>query len=393
MQWAVLLFSILAWMPFVRAQDVAGESAGFDRTAADVMVLEQRAFAALSGVIGRLRPSAAVPELTEAAVAGSSAAMEQLASMLWYGEGVPQSKDEAVRMLRRAAELGNYKAQVFLGGLHLFGEQVEQDFLQARVWFEAAANQGDAFAMFELAELYGNGLGVEADDSKRYELLTRAAELSNPDAQRELGILHFHDAVRRDYAKAFYLLELVAEEDKDAARELGYQYLLGQHGEQNFVLAAKWISKAVDLGDATATLLLADITEDGLGVERDLEFAEQLRAEIIATSSAEELNDIAWRYAVAPQELFRNGPLAVEVMEDLLASSDMVSATRLDTLAAAYAEAGRFDDAIATQEAAIAQLSAEREPGSSPPDLDPRLADFRSRLDSYRSGLAYRLPE
>ena len=50
----------------------------------------------------------------------------------------------------------------------------------------------------------------------------------------------------------------------------------------------------------------------------------------------------------------------------------------LDTLAAAHAEAGQFDDAIRWQEKAIELVEAEKK------------ADYESRLVLYRAGKPYR---
>ena len=54
-----------------------------------------------------------------------------------------------------------------------------------------------------------------------------------------------------------------------------------------------------------------------------------------------------------------------------------------DTLAAAYAEAGRWDDAIAAQELAVRDLRAER------PEYS---ALFRERLERYRQHQKWREP-
>ncbi len=54
----------------------------------------------------------------------------------------------------------------------------------------------------------------------------------------------------------------------------------------------------------------------------------------------------------------------------------------VDTLAAAYAEAGQYADAVRTQEGAIARLRAAGK--------DDEVADYQSRLDLYRAGRPYR---
>jgi tetratricopeptide (TPR) repeat protein len=99
-------------------------------------------------------------------------------------------------------------------------------------------------------------------------------------------------------------------------------------------------------------------------------------------NNTEALRDLAWVLATWPDARIRDGPKAVELAE---------RANKLDqgrdpfisiTLAAAYAEAGRFSDAINTAEAALQAAnysgnatSAER---------------IRAYLGLYRLGQAFR---
>nr|NIV77135.1 hypothetical protein [Gammaproteobacteria bacterium] len=90
-------------------------------------------------------------------------------------------------------------------------------------------------------------------------------------------------------------------------------------------------------------------------------------------------NDYAWLLATHEEAELRDGKLAIEFAERAVARER--TATYLDTLAAAYAEAGRFDDAVSTQEQAIAMLNeAEQE-------LRGELAEH---LDAYRAGRPWR---
>ena len=63
---------------------------------------------------------------------------------------------------------------------------------------------------------------------------------------------------------------------------------------------------------------------------------------------------LAWILATWPEASLRNGSLAVALMEKANQLSDGNDPKVLRTLAAAYAEAGQFDDAIATAQKAIA---------------------------------------
>jgi arylsulfatase A-like enzyme/Flp pilus assembly protein TadD len=64
-------------------------------------------------------------------------------------------------------------------------------------------------------------------------------------------------------------------------------------------------------------------------------------------------NALAWILATSPRAELRDGPQAITLAEQAVATSAAVNATILDTLAAAYAEASRFEDAVATADRAI----------------------------------------
>jgi tetratricopeptide (TPR) repeat protein len=63
---------------------------------------------------------------------------------------------------------------------------------------------------------------------------------------------------------------------------------------------------------------------------------------------AEALNNLAWIRAAHPQAEFRDGPKAVRLAERACQVTGSKEAVLVGTLAAAYAEAGRFDEAVAT---------------------------------------------
>lgn len=95
---------------------------------------------------------------------------------------------------------------------------------------------------------------------------------------------------------------------------------------------------------------------------------------------AEVYNDLAWLMATCPAGTYRDGTRAVELAEKAVTLIDATGC--LDTLAAAYAEAGRFQDAITTQEKAITKLKQEGETKDLP--------EFEERLSSYKAGKPWR---
>lgn len=85
--------------------------------------------------------------------------------------------------------------------------------------------------------------------------------------------------------------------------------------------------------------------------------------------------------ATAPDARLRDGPRAVRLAEKAVSLLD--DAHTRDHLAAAYAEASRFRDAVDAQERAVSIARAE---GSSASDI----ADMEDRLRLYRQGRPYR---
>src|SRR4029077_622117 len=63
--------------------------------------------------------------------------------------------------------------------------------------------------------------------------------------------------------------------------------------------------------------------------------------------------NLAWVLATSPDDSLRNGARAVQLAEDVATRAGHPNAIVLRTLAAAYAEVSRFNDAIATAEQAI----------------------------------------
>ena len=83
-------------------------------------------------------------------------------------------------------------------------------------------------------------------------------------------------------------------------------------------------------------------------------------------------NNLAWLRATCPDEKYRDGKAAVEAAKQACELSGWKNPDWLDTLAAAYAEAGEFEEAIKTQ-----NLALELAPEAQKADLQSRLALYR----------------
>ena len=98
----------------------------------------------------------------------------------------------------------------------------------------------------------------------------------------------------------------------------------------------------------------------------------------------EALNDLAWFLATNEQAANRDGARAVRFAERACELTQYSQTIMVGTLAAAYAEAGRFPEAVATAEKACALAAAAN---------DQTLLDKnRELLELYRAGKPYHEP-
>jgi len=100
--------------------------------------------------------------------------------------------------------------------------------------------------------------------------------------------------------------------------------------------------------------------------------------------SAIVLNNLAWILATNGSSNFRDGARAVQLAEKACALSGYKNAVFLDTLAAAYAEAGRFNEAIQTAQKGV-ELALTMERGELAKDIEKRMQLYRAGKPFYET--------
>lgn len=185
--------------------------------------------------------------------------------------------------------------------------------------------------------------------------------------------------------------ELTPEQDFIAVREravagdaaaqllLAEKFLAGAGTDRDLAQALQWLEKSAAQGNAPAQDALASFYYRGVGVPRDWQRAHDLLAQAVGHSYLPAINNFAWLLATCPDDALRDGPRAVA----LLAPAVDRSVQMLDTMAAAYAEAGRYDEAVEWQRQAITGIGDTN---------DPRLPAALERLQAYAAGKPWRDP-
>jgi tetratricopeptide (TPR) repeat protein len=168
---------------------------------------------------------------------------------------------------------------------------------------------------------------------------------------------------------------------RDAGIRRSYASALAEEGKKeaavNELREALRLQPQVEARVQLATLLY----ETGRFHEAVAEYRQVLASQ---PAAAEALSNLAWLLATCSDPTVRDGPEAVRLAEQVCRLTEFKQAQTVGVLAAAYAEAGRFTDAVATAQKAVELATIAG---------DARFASMnRSLLGLYRAGRAYHEP-
>ena len=197
------------------------------------------------------------------------------------------------------------------------------------------------------------------------------AELNLGEAVYQLGktsdaIQHFERALQIDYNRA------------SVHSSLGVALLEKGRAEES--LSHLQTAIALDSHDADAHYNLGN-TFLAMGRAREA-VAEYQKALDINPDDTETMNNMAWILATAPDAMIRDGTKAVALAERAVLLTNNKEQRAVATLAAAYAETGRFPEAVKTAQRALQLASNEGN--------NARADSIRSQIALYESGAAFR---
>ncbi|MDE7414431.1 MAG: sel1 repeat family protein [Muribaculaceae bacterium] len=195
-----------------------------------------------------------------------------IGNLYFWGEGVAQDQQEAVKWYKRAGEQGHQWAQCILGGIYFDGLIVTQDYQEALNWYKKSANQGNSMAEVGVGNIYANGFGVTRDDKEAVKWYRKAANRGYAKGQFYLGVMYYYGfGVEKDFREAAKWYQKSAEKGfSNAQWALGDLYQYGFGVTKDYQEAVKWYRKSADQGDNMGQFLLGSMYEYGRGVNKDI---------------------------------------------------------------------------------------------------------------------------
>ncbi|MGE8653639.1 tetratricopeptide repeat protein [Acinetobacter sp. YH12227] len=156
------------------------------------------------------------PALYNRAMAGNKDAQFELAEIYMQSEN-----DEHVELAEewalKAAQLGHVEAMYWLGeGYAVYAKDMQEEdpeesktyFEHAHRWLEQAAKHNHPAAILELANFFRRGDVVEKDVAKSIELVEQSAKLGEIQAMRDLAFIYANGlGIDADEEKADYWTE------------------------------------------------------------------------------------------------------------------------------------------------------------------------------------------
>ncbi|MEO2268439.1 tetratricopeptide repeat protein [Pseudoalteromonas sp. YIC-656] len=147
------------------------------------------------------------------------------------------------------------------------------DFETALTEFQYLADKGFAPGLYELGQMYENGLGVAKNQHKAAELYQQAVDKKYADAMFSLAVMYQEGrGVKLDLQRAVELFEGAANKGLAAAQyNLGVMYTNGEGVLKDYPTAVDWYQKAAAQNYTLAQFNLALMYYEGLGVPKSIE--------------------------------------------------------------------------------------------------------------------------
>lgn len=209
--------------------------------------------------------------------------MKKLLVLAFAGLLVSCSDNSKVSDIIKKAEQGDASAQLEYGRLlKTTGNGVEQDWQKAVEMLQRASDNGNPDAQWELGLMYEYANHVDQDQAKALELYQNSADAGSPIGLYLVAHCYQHGIVVEEdlavsdslYAKSFDELMLLApEEDIYVLNFVGSAYYWGDGVETDRQKAFDYYLISAQKGNPETQYKIGNCYETGQGTEKDIEQA------------------------------------------------------------------------------------------------------------------------
>ncbi|KAK8835009.1 hypothetical protein M9Y10_020614 [Tritrichomonas musculus] len=177
---------------------------------------------------------------------------------------------EAVNFFNKSAQQGNPGALYNLANLYLQGIGVDQDYSMTIKYLYFAAQKNYSVAFLRLGIFLCEGIIIKQDYLVARQYFEKAFSLGNSDASNCLGYLYYHGFpnITKNLNLARKYFELSAEKNNSSGLfNLGLLYQNGEGVEQNYSKAISYYNLSAKYGNPYAYLQLGILYQEGQCVQ------------------------------------------------------------------------------------------------------------------------------
>ncbi len=200
-------------------------------------------------------------DLLRRADADDADALYQLADMYYYGESLPQNIDKAFDYARRSARKNFPKAYSLLGDLYMqrdpaTGAPNPQKAIEN---YNKALSLKDDYALFSLARIYYDGVGIPKDFNKAFSYYTKSASNGNVGARHKIMEMTYKgEGTAKNPKKVFpYFLNRAKHGDMYAQNYIAKMYRDGEGTSSDRTKAMDYFKKSAVAGHTESQYLYA----------------------------------------------------------------------------------------------------------------------------------------
>jgi tetratricopeptide (TPR) repeat protein len=284
--------------------------------------------------------------------------------------------DQAAAQFQKAIEFDPAYAEAHnnLGNVLLHEGKVDEAIIHFQKALELQPDYGEAHNNLAIALLQK---GQVDEAIARFRTALRV-QPGYAEARHNLGIALVRKGQANEAIVEFQ--KAVELQPNDAAVQNSLAGLLLQQGRENEALGHFQKAVQTDPTLVSAHRNLGNLLLRKGAVEEAV--VHYQRALDIQPANAALLNNLAWIRATCPKASMRSGAQAVELAEQAERLSGGRNASILETLAAAYAEAGRFAEAVTTAQRALELAGAQTN--------NPEIESLQAQIRLYQAGTPFR---